>query len=128
MGRSEQCSKQSATVVLASLSRTAREVFRLIADAQLDPSGEQGRWPLARIQCAAFHAVPLPWRTIFVNPCSLPSHLVPLPPAPPPPPAAGGVTFQRLFQQCRDRFLVSNEMTLRTFLTEFGDHDLLQTK
>jgi hypothetical protein len=42
VGRSEQCSKQSATVVLASLSRSAREVFRLVADAQLDPSGEQG--------------------------------------------------------------------------------------
>ncbi|EFN52388.1 hypothetical protein CHLNCDRAFT_26858, partial [Chlorella variabilis] len=71
---------QSATVVLASLSHSAREVFRLVADAQLDPSGEQG------------------------------------------------VTFQRLFQQCRERFLVSNEMLLKAFLTEFRDHELLQTK
>jgi hypothetical protein len=36
MGRSEQCSKQSATVVLSSLSPSAREVFRLIAESQLD--------------------------------------------------------------------------------------------
>jgi hypothetical protein len=42
MGRGEQCSKQSATVVLASLSHSAREVFKLIAGAQLDPLGEQG--------------------------------------------------------------------------------------
>lgn len=81
VGRSEQCSKQSATVVLASLSHSAREVFRLIADAQLDASaGEQG------------------------------------------------ISFTRLFQRCRERFLVSNEMLLKAFLTEFKDHELLQTK
>lgn len=43
-------------------------------------------------------------------------------------PLPAGVTFQRLFQQCRERFLVSNEMLLKTFLTEFKDHELLQTK
>ncbi len=42
VGRSEQCSKQSATVVLASLSHSAREVFRLVAEAQLDPAGDRG--------------------------------------------------------------------------------------
>jgi len=42
VGRREQCSKQSATVVLASLSHSAREVFRLVADAQLDAAGEKG--------------------------------------------------------------------------------------
>lgn len=43
VGRSEQCSKQSATVVLASLSHSAREVFRLIAETQIDNEGEHGR-------------------------------------------------------------------------------------
>lgn len=42
VGRSEQCSKESATVVLASLSASAREVFKLVAHAQLDPEGEKG--------------------------------------------------------------------------------------
>lgn len=43
VGRSEQCSKQSATVVLASLSHSAREVFRLVAEAQLDAgAGDKG--------------------------------------------------------------------------------------
>jgi len=80
VGRKEACTQQSALVVLSSLSHTAREVFRLIADAQLDPSG------------------------------------------------AGGITFQRLFTSCRERFLVSNEMLLKAFLTEFRDHDILQSK
>lgn len=44
VGRSEQCSKQSATVVLASLSRSAREVFRLVAEGQLDPTADKGGW------------------------------------------------------------------------------------
>jgi hypothetical protein len=39
-----------------------------------------------------------------------------------------GMSFARLFQQCRERFLVSNEMLLKAFLTEFKDHELLQTK
>ena len=50
------------------------------------------------------------------------------PPHPFPSPTPTGVTFQRLFQQCRERFLVSNEMLLKAFLTEFRDHELLQTK
>lgn len=67
-------------MVLASLSHTAREVFRVVADAQLDPGGD------------------------------------------------GGITFQRLFATCRERFLVSNEMLLKAFLTEFRDHELLHTR
>lgn len=78
--KGEACTKQSALVVLSSLSHTAREVFRHIVDAQLDPGGD------------------------------------------------GGISFQRLFTTCRERFLVSNEMLLKTFLVEFRDHDLLQTK
>lgn len=39
-----------------------------------------------------------------------------------------GVTFPRLFAICREKFLASNEMLLKGFLTEFKDHDILQTK
>ncbi|KAL4854768.1 DNA polymerase iota [Chlorella vulgaris] len=85
MGRSEQCSKQSATVVLSSLSPSAREVFRLIAESQLDLAASAAAADL-------------------------------------------GMSFARLFQQCRERFLVSNEMLLKAFLTEFKDHELVQTK
>ena len=76
----EECTRESAAVVLSSLSHNAREVFRVVADAQLDPGG------------------------------------------------AKGISFERLFGACRDRFLVSNEMLLRAFLTEFKDHDLVTTK
>ena len=34
----------------------------------------------------------------------------------------------KLFQMCRERFLVSNEMLLKSFLVEFKDHELLTTK
>ena len=68
-------------MVLSSLSNNAREVFRCIADAQLDAEN-----------------------------------------------ASGGITFQTLFNVCKERFLASNENILKAFLTEFKDHDILQTK
>lgn len=67
-------------MVLSSLSNSAREVFRLIVDAQVQQEG------------------------------------------------AGGITFNALFSTCRERFIVSNEPLLRTMLTEFRTHDLLQSK
>ncbi|GAB4819936.1 hypothetical protein N2152v2_006982 [Parachlorella kessleri] len=79
-GKSESSSKESASVVLSTLSHNAREVFRLIADQQLEVAGE------------------------------------------------AGVSMAKLFQMCRERFLVSNEMLLKSFLVEFKDHELLTTK
>lgn len=76
----EACTQESASVVLSSLSHSAREVFRCIADAQLDPEGNHG------------------------------------------------ITFQRLYTVCREKFLASNEALLKVFLTEFKDHDILQTR
>ena len=81
LGRKEACTQESAAVVLSSLSNNAREVFRCIADAQLDAEN-----------------------------------------------ASGGITFQTLFNVCKERFLASNENILKAFLTEFKDHDILQTK
>lgn len=42
--------------------------------------------------------------------------------------SAGGMTFQALFRQCRERFLVANEIALRSHLSEFRDHRLLQAR
>ncbi len=42
---SESSSKESASVVLSTLSHNAREVFRLIADQQLEVAGEAGGPP-----------------------------------------------------------------------------------
>lgn len=39
-----------------------------------------------------------------------------------------GLSFQRLFKTCREQFLVSSEMTLRSHLTEFKDHQLVHTR
>ncbi|KAL6767926.1 ORC2 [Auxenochlorella protothecoides x Auxenochlorella symbiontica] len=39
-----------------------------------------------------------------------------------------GIAFDRLFQLCREQFLVSNETLLSSFLTEFRDHDLLKAR
>ena len=60
LGRKEACTQESAAVVLSSLSNNAREVFRCIADAQLDAEN-----------------------------------------------ASGGITFQTLFNVCKERFLAS---------------------
>ncbi|KAK9845335.1 hypothetical protein WJX81_003690 [Elliptochloris bilobata] len=40
----------------------------------------------------------------------------------------GGIAFPHLFRLCRERFLVGNELGLRAHLTEFRDHELLQTR
>ena len=39
-----------------------------------------------------------------------------------------GMTFSQLFRMSRERLLVANDAALRGHLTEFKDHDLLQTR
>lgn len=39
-----------------------------------------------------------------------------------------GVSYERLFRLCRERFLVSSDVTLKTHLTEFRDHELVRTR
>ncbi len=39
-----------------------------------------------------------------------------------------GITFTNLYHECRERFYVSNELTLRAQLTEFIDHKLIKIK
>ena len=39
-----------------------------------------------------------------------------------------GLTHAGLLRLCQDKFLVSNDVTLRSHLTEFRDHELLQTR
>jgi len=38
------------------------------------------------------------------------------------------ITFSKLYHECRERFYVSNELTLRAQLTEFIDHKLIKIK
>lgn len=39
-----------------------------------------------------------------------------------------GVTFNKLYHECREKFFVSNELTLRAQLTEFIDHKIIKLK
>ena len=66
---------QAASVVLSSLTETARTVFRQLAEFQLSD-----------------------------HPAGLP--------------------FSALFTVCREQLILSNEITLRSHLEEFIDHDL----
>merc|ERR1719243_565963 len=66
---------QAASVVLSSLTQTARTVFRQLAEFQLSD-----------------------------HPAGLP--------------------FSALFTICREQLILSNEITLRSHLEEFIDHDL----
>ena len=70
----------------------------------------------------------MPARLPIKTPFALTAVPVPLPPPPLAARLPAGITFQYLFQCCRERFLVSNESLLKSFLTEFRDHELLQTK
>ncbi|KDD75193.1 subunit 2 of origin recognition complex ORC2 [Helicosporidium sp. ATCC 50920] len=80
LGRREEGSKAGALLVLSSLSQSARAVFQLLANQQLEVGGEHG------------------------------------------------ISFDKLFQMCREQFLVSNEMLLKGFLAEFRDHGLVVTR
>lgn len=42
--------------------------------------------------------------------------------------AVQGLPFMQFYSLCREQFLVSSELTLRTHLTEFKDHELIRTK
>mmetsp|Transcript_145 Transcript_145/g.280 ORF Transcript_145/g.280 Transcript_145/m.280 type:complete len:318 (-) Transcript_145:88-1041(-) len=67
---------QAASVVLSSLTQTARTVFRQLAEYQLSDH-------------------------------------------------PGGLPFSALFTVCREQLILSNEITLRSHLEEFIDHDLV---
>lgn len=38
------------------------------------------------------------------------------------------MTFPHLYRKCREKFLVTNEVALRSHLTEFRDHRLVVTR
>lgn len=39
-----------------------------------------------------------------------------------------GLSIHKLYMHCRERFLVSSELTLRSHLTEFKDHELVRSR
>jgi origin recognition complex subunit 2 len=39
-----------------------------------------------------------------------------------------GLTFKKYYEKCREAFLVNNEMTMKSQLTEFRDHKVILSK
>jgi len=39
-----------------------------------------------------------------------------------------GMSFQQLYQECREAFLVNSDLTLQAQLVEFRDHRLIQAR
>eukprot|EP00803_Ostreobium_quekettii_P007058 evm.model.scf_425EXC.7 EVM.evm.TU.scf_425EXC.7 scf_425EXC:38332-41699(+) len=79
-GRREEAARRGAAVVLRTLVPSAREIFRLIGEFQIEEGADQG------------------------------------------------ISLPHLFRMCRERFLVSSELTLKSYLTEFRDHELVVMK
>lgn len=79
---------QAASVVLSSLTQTARAVFRELGESQIaGTSSEDGGAGSGS--------------------------------------GSGGMQFAELFTSCREQLILSNEITLRSHLEEFIDHDLV---
>ena len=96
---------QAASVVLSSLTQTARTVFRQLAEYQLSdhPGGKLS--PKFENQ-SLFLSLLLSFTD---------SSLV----------RYAGLPFSALFTVCREQLILSNEITLRSHLEEFIDHDLV---
>ena len=97
----EESTMQGAAIVLRTLVPNARRIFSIIADQQMQEP-EQGMILGCLMQPVG----------IMVHPWS----------------SCVGMGFQRLFKMCREQFLVSSEMTLRSHVTEFKDHQLVQMR
>ncbi len=93
---------QGAAIVLRTLVPNARRIFSIVAEQQMqDP--EQGQLT------ALCWTKPRP--TVYIKKT-----------------CCAGLSFHRLFKTCREQFLVSSEMTLRSHLTEFKDHQLVRMR
>lgn len=93
---------KTALVVLQSLTPNAQSVFKILAEHQLanEKEGESNR------------------NTLVVSDSPLFSHLL----------LFSGMPNSALYTKCRERFLVSNQVTLNSHLTEFKDHELVKAR
>jgi len=84
---------QAASVVLSSLTQTARAVFRELGESQIaEGGGDHARSDGDGGEGSA---------------------------------SGTGMAFAELFASCREQLILSNEITLRSHLEEFLDHDLV---
>lgn len=105
-------SAKSAAIVLQSLTPNAQSVFKVLAEYQMSHPDEEGivvcvcGWHLhvyfiivGGISAYVFHYI-----------------------------CTSGMPLNDLYTSCRERFLLSSQVTLNAHLTEFKDHELVKTR
>lgn len=97
---------KTALVVLQSLTPNAQSVFRVLAEYQLANEKEEGKFVVDLFSCKISHGL------------QTKPHL----------PCLSGMPVSSLYTKCRERFLVSSQVTLNSHLTEFKDHDLVKIR
>lgn len=97
-------SVKTASIVLQSLTPNAQNVFKVLAEHQLAHPDEEGKL----ISVSLFEILLL---GLQIYCCFLP-----------------GMPLNNLYTVCRERFLVSSQITLNAHLTEFKDHELVKTR
>lgn len=96
--------REGARFVLASLTKTGRSVFRVLAEHQLGGGSSVSAPPLRRIPDSEDELEEEDYES----------------------PGAKGMSVVAWYQKCQEQFLVSNEIAFRTQLTELVDHELIR--
>lgn len=98
--------------VFRSLTTNARGIYMLLVKNQLanaKDSNYQGKLWLSSSSFVSFRFTSLDFFLSFIS-------------------IATGMTFKKLYQKCREGFLVTSDSTLRTQLIEFIDHKMAKMK
>lgn len=104
-GTAAQTTK-TALVVLQSLTPNAQSVFKILAEYQLANEKEEGQYSTCYVH---------KFLTFWISYMAVYFLLL-------------GMPINTLYTKCRERFLVSSQVTLNSHLTEFRDHELVKTR
>lgn len=102
-------SAKTAAIVLQSLTPNAQSVFRVLAEYQLSHPDEEGKKLSVLLRNFAVNFSFYIFSLFFFLSFS-------------------GMPINNLYTVCRERFLVSSQVTLNSHLTEFKDHELVKTR
>jgi hypothetical protein len=97
---------KTALVVLQSLTPNAQSVFRVLAEYQLANEKEEGEIVVHLVFWMSSDGCILILYWFWFS----------------------GMPMSSLYTKCRERFLVSSQVTLNSHLTEFKDHDLVKVR
>jgi origin recognition complex subunit 2 len=126
LAKSEEMDGKAARYVLASLTVNARGLFRLLADYQLKFKGQKANVNRAIPTRPVGRGRPRKSTTNHSNEENNDENDVEND-------VTGqsmtfGLSYSRFYAMAKESFLVSNDLTFRTQLTEFRDHRLMLTK